>query len=39
MIYSSSTLVEEGAMPGLRYADLVRKPIDVLDMTSLTPDE
>ena len=26
-------------MPGLRYADLVRKPIDVLDMTSLTSDE
>lgn len=26
-------------MPRLRYADLVRKPIDVLDMTSLTPDE
>src|SRR5215216_1978009 len=27
------------AMPRLRYADLVRKPMDVLDMTSLTPDE
>ena len=26
-------------MPGLRYADLVRKPMDVLDMTSLTSDE
>ncbi len=26
-------------MPRLRYADLVRKPLDVLDMTSLTPDE
>lgn len=26
-------------MPRLRYAELVRKPIDVLDMTSLTPDE
>jgi hypothetical protein len=26
-------------MPQLRYADLVRKPLDVLDMTSLTPDE
>lgn len=26
-------------MPRLRYADLVRKPMDVLDMTSLTPDE
>lgn len=26
-------------MPGLRYADLVRKPTDVLDMTSLTPEE
>jgi hypothetical protein len=26
-------------MPSLRYAELVRKPIDVLDMTSLTPDE
>ena len=26
-------------MPRLRYAELVRKPMDVLDMTSLTPDE
>ena len=26
-------------MPRLRYANLVRKPMDVLDMTSLTPDE
>ena len=26
-------------MPRLRYTDLVRKPMDVLDMTSLTPDE
>ena len=26
-------------MPRLRYADLFRKPMDVLDMTSLTPDE
>ncbi len=26
-------------MSGLRYADLVRKPTDVLDMTSLTPEE
>ena len=26
-------------MSRLRYADLVRKPMDVLDMTSLTPDE
>jgi hypothetical protein len=26
-------------MPRLRYAELVRKPLDVLDMTSLTPDE
>jgi len=26
-------------MAGLRYADLARKPMDVLDMTSLTPDE
>ena len=26
-------------MSGLRYADLARKPMDVLDMTSLTPDE
>ena len=26
-------------MPRLRYADLARKPMDVLDMTSLTPDE
>ena len=26
-------------MPKLRYADLVRKPTDVLDMTSLTIDE
>ena len=26
-------------MPRLRYADLIRKPMDVLDMTSLTPDE
>ena len=26
-------------MARLRYADLARKPIDVLDMTSLTPDE
>ncbi len=26
-------------MPGLRYADLVRKPMDVLDMTSLTSGE
>jgi len=31
--------MEELAMPRLRYADLVRKPMDVLDMTSLTPDE
>ncbi len=26
-------------MPRLRYADLVLKPMNVLDMTSLTPDE
>ena len=26
-------------MPRLRYAELVRKPMDVLDMTSLTPDQ
>ena len=26
-------------MARLRYAELVRKPMDVLDMTSLTPDE
>lgn len=26
-------------MPGLCYTDLVRKPTDVLDMTSLTPEE
>ena len=26
-------------MPRLRYSDLIRKPMDVLDMTSLTPDE
>ena len=26
-------------MPGLRYADLCRKPTDVLDMTSLTTEE
>jgi hypothetical protein len=26
-------------MSRLRYADLARKPMDVLDMTSLTPDE
>jgi hypothetical protein len=26
-------------MPGLRYADVARKPTDVLDMTSLTVDE
>jgi len=26
-------------MPRLRYAELARKPMDVLDMTSLTPDE
>ena len=26
-------------MTRLRYADLARKPMDVLDMTSLTPDE
>ena len=26
-------------MPGLRYANLVRRPTDVLDMTSLTPEE
>ena len=26
-------------MPRLRYADLAYKPMDVLDMTSLTPDE
>ena len=26
-------------MPRLRYADLIRNPMDVLDMTSLTPDE
>jgi hypothetical protein len=26
-------------MQRLRYADLARKPMDVLDMTSLTPDE
>jgi hypothetical protein len=32
-------MMEELAMPRLRYADLVRKPMDVLDMTSLTPDE
>jgi hypothetical protein len=31
--------MEEITMPRLRYADLVRKPMDVLDMTSLTPDE
>jgi len=26
-------------MPRLRYADLARKPMDVLDMTRRTPDE
>lgn len=26
-------------MARLTYTDLVRKPMDVLDMTSLTPDE
>src|SRR5215212_2010243 len=31
--------MEEIAMPRLRYTNLVRKPMDVLDMTSLTPDE
>jgi Helix-turn-helix of DDE superfamily endonuclease len=31
--------MEEIAMSRLRYAELVRKPMDVLDMTSLTPDE
>jgi hypothetical protein len=31
--------MEESRMPGLRYADLVRKPTDVLDMTSLTVEE
>jgi hypothetical protein len=31
--------MEEIAMPRLRYADLIRKPMDVLDITSLTPDE
>jgi hypothetical protein len=32
-------MMEEVGMPRLRYTDLVRKPMDVLDMTSLTPDE
>jgi hypothetical protein len=31
--------MEERTMSGLRYADLARKPTDVLDMTSLTVDE
>jgi hypothetical protein len=31
--------MEERTMPKLRYADLARKPTDVLDMTSLTIDE
>jgi DDE superfamily endonuclease len=31
--------MEEVAMTRLRFADLARKPLDVLDMTSLTPDE
>src|SRR3989440_3812262 len=31
--------MEEKMMVRLRYADLVRKPIDLLDMTSLTSDE
>jgi hypothetical protein len=31
--------MEEITMPRLRYAELIRKPMDVLDMTSLTPDE
>jgi hypothetical protein len=31
--------MEEIAMPRLRDADLVLKPMNVLDMTSLTPDE
>ena len=32
------TLIRGGlAMSGLRYADLVRKPMDVLDMTSSDP--
>src|SRR5215212_7023749 len=39
VVYSPSTLMEAIAMPRLRYAELVRKPMDVLDMTSLTPDE
>src|SRR5262245_59843762 len=34
-----STLIEEVAMSRLSYAKLARKPMDVLDMTSLTPDE
>jgi hypothetical protein len=32
-------MMEEMTMARLGYADLVRKPMDVLDMTSLTPDE
>jgi len=35
----ASTLIEEVAMSRLSYAKLARKPMDVLDMTSLTPDE
>jgi hypothetical protein len=31
--------MEEMAMARLRYVDLARKPMNVLDMTSLTPDE
>jgi hypothetical protein len=32
-------LLEEITMIRLRYAELAHKPIDVLDMTSLTPEE
>jgi hypothetical protein len=35
----ASTLIEEVVMSRLSYAKLARKPMDVLDMTSLTPDE
>jgi hypothetical protein len=32
-------MMEVTSMTRLRYADLARRPTDVLDMTSLTPDE
>ena len=32
-------MIEEAIMTRLHYADLARKPLDVLDMTSLTIDE